>query len=154
MSHSNAHPESGHMQGPPRPLHRKRLSVDSADSPEFSPEENSKRRRLSLNDSHEPLPSLPQPHASTQPSQDYLRNRRLSLPVIPPAHADSGYDFDPSNPHQPYARTPELKVSHKLAERKRRQEMKELFDELRDVLPLDKSLKTSKWEILAKGIYI
>jgi len=30
--------------------------------------------------------------------------------------------------------------------------MKDLFDELRDSLPVDKTLKTSKWEILSKAI--
>ncbi|WFD20084.1 hypothetical protein MCAP1_002328 [Malassezia caprae] len=65
----------------------------------------------------------------------------------------SSYDAMVSEKKEtPYSRSPSLRVTHKIAERKRRKEMKDLFDELKDYVPVDRGPKTSKGDILTKAV--
>lgn len=59
-----------------------------------------------------------------------------------------------SKKDSPYARSPEMRVSHKMAERKRRKEMRDLFDELRESMPVERGMKASKWETLTAAVRV
>ncbi|KAJ1936531.1 hypothetical protein EC988_008170, partial [Linderina pennispora] len=63
-------------------------------------------------------------------------------------------DLDEDDVDDERMTTAKIRTIHKLAERRRRKEMKNLFDALRKTLPVDRSVRLSKWEVLKKAIEV
>ena len=97
-----------------------------------------------------PPPNLvaQQRHQSYQPIVPYPSNQyRFHQPIVSAEGRPPLQGTPPDQLSSPPDRQPQLKYSHKIAERKRRKDMNDTFDELRSILNVQ-NVKMSKWEIL------
>ena len=77
-------------------------------------------------------------------------NRKNSIDVNFNVNSTSSLDSQSSRRSSTSTRSEDHRLSHKLAERKRRKEMKDIFDGLKNALP-PSAPKSSKWEILSEA---
>ena len=134
--------ETGSRRGTSYLGSRRSSMADSIASSQFTTESRLPAGQRRLEDGMPP-DYLPRASSELQTHHHSLQHKQVT------GLQDGGAGSPTGN--QPYSRTPELRVSHKLAERKRRTEMKDLFDTLRDLMPQERGSKASKWEILTKG---
>ncbi|KAK9480706.1 hypothetical protein V1514DRAFT_325181 [Lipomyces japonicus] len=128
---------------------------------------------------HPAIPPPPPPHPPSQQQQQQQQHYATSPPLSVPNQAGSlsrasidsydrlsarSIDLDDSQHAAsastnfpglgPYSRSPELRQTHKIAERKRRRDMSLLYEDLKDILPDEKGVKSSKHELLVRAISV
>ncbi|KAK9461482.1 uncharacterized protein V1516DRAFT_676097 [Lipomyces oligophaga] len=59
-----------------------------------------------------------------------------------------------SSSHFTYQRSPEMRQTHKIAERRRRRDMSALYDDLKEIFPDEKGTKSSKQDILTRTVNV
>lgn len=147
------------------PQNRRSLSISELVSLVSSRNNNSTTSSTSLNPTHSALNALNLPDAlrtTLEKADSPILSALLPLirqklaaktalnrqnSAVDPMDSTFSVDSQISRRSSTSGRSEDHRLSHKLAERKRRKEMKDVFDNLKDALPRGVP-KSSKWEIL------